>query len=122
MGVLQNGNNWTTWKDSLAESNLRDMSFKGNIGSRKGFMYRGKSLTLQEARFIKNDWSSWKIMLGLNGYYSEVLISTPKKSTSFANPSIIENENNKYVISLFIPTEGNHYSENNGGVIFLKNK
>ena len=122
MGVLQNGNNWTTWKDSLAESNLRDMSFKGNIGSRKGFMYRGKSLTLQEARFIKNDWSSWKIMLGLNGYYSEVLISTPKKSTSFANPSIIENENNKYVISLFVPTEGNHYSENNGGVIFLKNK
>ena len=121
MGVLQNGNNWTTWKDSLAESNLRDMNFKGNIGSRKGFKYRGKSLTLQEARFVKNDWSSWKIMLGLNGYYSEVLISTPKKSTSFANPSIIEIENNKYVISLFVPTEGNHYSENNGGVIFLKN-
>ena len=122
MGVLKNGNNWTTWKDSLAEGNLRDMSFKGNIGSRKGFKYHGELLTLQEARFIKNDWSSWKIMLGLNGYYSEVLISTPKKSTSFANPSIIENENNKYVISLFIPTEGNHYSENNGGVIFLKNK
>ena len=122
MGVLQNGNNWTTWKDSLAENNLRDMNFKGNIGSRKGFKYRGNSLTLQEARFVKNDWSSWKIMLGLNGYYSEVLISTPKKSTSFANPSIIENENNKYVISLFVPTEGNHYSENNGGVIFLKNK
>ena len=122
MGVLQNGNNWTTWKDSLAENNLRDMNFKGNIGSRKGFKYRGNSLTLQEARFVKNDWSSWKIMLGLNGYYSEVLISTPKKSASFANPSIIENENNKYVISLFVPTEGNHYSENNGGVIFLKNK
>ena len=122
MGVLQNGNNWTTWKDSLPENNLRDMNFKGNIGSRKGFKYRGNSLTLQEARFVKNDWSSWKIMLGLNGYYSEVLISTPKKSTSFANPSIIENENNKYVISLFVPTEGNHYSENNGGVIFLKNK
>ena len=120
MGVLKNGNIWTTWKDSLAESNLRDMNFKGNIGSRKGFKYRGKSLTYQEARFVKNDWSSWRIMLGLNGYYSEVLISTPKKSTSFANPSITEIENNKYVISLFVPTEGNHYSENNGEVIFLK--
>ena len=120
MGVLQNGKNWTTWKDSLAESNLRDMGFKGNIGSRKGFRYRDELLTLQEARFIKNDWSSWKIMLGLNGFYTEVLISTPKKSTSFANPSITEIENNKYVISLFIPTEGNHYSENNGQVIFLK--
>jgi hypothetical protein len=79
-------------------------------------------LTLQEARFVKNDWSSWKIMLGLNGYYTEVLISTPKKSTSFANPSITKINNNKYVISLFVPTEGNHYNENNGGVIFLKNK
>ena len=54
MGVLQNGKNWTTWKDSLAESNLRDMGFKGNIGSRKGFRYRDELLTLQEARFIKN--------------------------------------------------------------------
>ena len=122
MGVLKNGNNWTTWKDSLAEGNLRDMSFKGNIGSRKGFKYHGELLTLQEARFIKNDWSSWKIMLGLNGYYTEVLISTPKKSTSFANPSITKINNNKYVISLFVPTEGNHYNENNGGFIFLKNK
>ena len=29
MGVLQNGKNWTTWKDSLAESNLRDVDFFG---------------------------------------------------------------------------------------------
>jgi hypothetical protein len=122
MGVLKNGCIWTTWKDSFAEGNLRDMSFKGNIGSRKGFKYQGELLTLQEARFVKNDWSSWKIMLGLNGFYTEVLISTPKKSTSFANPSITKINNNKYVISLFVPTEGNHYSENNGGFIFLKNK
>ena len=106
----------------IAEINLRDMNIMGNIGSRKSFNYRGESLTLQEARFIKNDWSTWKIMLGLNGYYSEVKISTPKKSTSFANPSIIEIENNKYAISLFVPSEGNHYRENNGSVIFLKNK
>jgi hypothetical protein len=122
MGILQNGNYWTAWKNSLAEINLRDMNIMGNIGSRKSFNYRGESLTLQEARFIKNDWSTWKIMLGLNGYYSEVKISTPKKSTSFANPSIIEIENNKYAISLFVPSEGNHYRENNGSVIFLKNK
>ena len=122
MGVLKNGCVWTTWKDLLAEGNLRDMCFKGNIGSRKGFKYQGELLTLQEARFVKNDWSSWKIMLGLNGFYTEVLISTPKKSTSFANPSITKINNNKYVISLFVPTEGNHYNENNGGFIFLKNK
>lgn len=122
MGVLKNGCIWTTWKDLLAEGNLRDMYFKGNIGSRKGFKYQGELLTLQEARFVKNDWSSWKIMLGLNGFYTEVLISTPKKSTSFANPSITKINKNKYVISLFVPTEGNHYNENNGGFIFLKNK
>ena len=121
MGVLQNGNKWTTWKDSLSETNIRDMNFKGNIGSRKGFKYRGESLTLQEARFVENDWSTWKIMLGLNGYYTEVLISTSKKSKSFANPSIIGIGNNQYAISLFVPTEGNHPSENNGGVVFLKN-
>ena len=122
MGVLQNGKTWTTWKDVLAESNLRDQNFKGNIGSRKGFQHHGETLTLQEARLVKGDWSSWKIMLGLNGYFTEVSISTPKESRSFANPSITEIETNKYAISLFLPTEGNHYSENNGGVIFLKNK
>ena len=120
MGVLQNGETWTTWKDVLVESNLRDQNFEGNIGSRKGFQCKGETLILQEARLIKGDWSSWKIMLGLNGFFTEVLISTPKGSRSFANPSITEIETNKYAISLFLPTEGNHFSENNGGVIFLK--
>ncbi|MDA9002562.1 hypothetical protein N9H05_02620 [Flavobacteriaceae bacterium] len=122
MGVLQNGETWTTWKDTLSEINLRDMNFKGNIGSRKGFQYQDELLTLQEARLVKGDWSTWKIMLGLNGYYTEVLISTPKGSKSFANPSITEIDTNKYAISLFLPTEGNHFRENNGGVIFLNNK
>ena len=122
MGVLQNGETWTTWKDTLSEINLRDMNFKGNIGSRKGFQYKDELLTLQEARLVKGDWSTWKIMLGLNGYYTEVLISTPKGSKSFANPSITEIDTNKYAISLFLPTEGNHFRENNGGVIFLNNK
>jgi len=122
MGVLQNGETWTTWKDTLSEINLRDMNFKGNIGSRKGFQYQDEFLTLQEARLVKGDWSTWKIMLGLNGYYTEVLISTPKGSKSFANPSITEIDTNKYAISLFLPTEGNHFRENNGGVIFLNNK
>ena len=121
MGVLQNGETWTTWKNVLVVSNLRDQNFKGNIGSRKGFHCHGKTLTLQEARLIKGDWSSWKIMLGLNGYFTEVSISTPKGSISFANPSITEIEANKYAVSLFLPSEGNHYSEN-GEVIFLKNK
>jgi len=121
MGVLQNGETWTTWKNVLVVSNLRDQNFKGNIGSRKGFHCHGKTLTLQEARLIKGDWSSWKIMLGLNGYFTQVSISTPKGSISFANPSITEIEANKYAVSLFLPSEGNHYSEN-GEVIFLKNK
>ena len=122
MGVLQNGETWTAWKDALSEINLRDMNFKGNIGSRKGFQYQDQLLTLQEARLVKGDWSTWKIMLGLNGYYTEVLITTPKGSKSFANPSITEIDTNKYAISLFLPTEGNHFRENNGGVIFLNNK
>jgi len=122
MGVLQNGETWTACKDALSEINLRAMNFKGNIGSRKGFQYQDELLTLQEARFVKGDWSTWKIMLGLNGYYTEVLISTPKGSKSFANPSITEIDTNKYAISLFLPTEGNHFRENNGGVIFLNNK
>ena len=122
MGVLQNGETWTACKDALSEINLRAMNFKGNIGSRKGFQYQDELLTLQEARLVKGDWSTWKIMLGLNGYYTEVLISTPKGSKSFANPSITEIDTNKYAISLFLPTEGNHFRENNGGVIFLNNK
>ncbi|WP_459213084.1 hypothetical protein [Aquimarina rhabdastrellae] len=120
MGILKNGNYWKAWKDALSEYNLREMNFKGNIGSRKGFRYSNTDLTLQEARLIKGDWSTWKIMLGLNGFFTEVLVSTPANSISFANPSIIQTENNKYVITLFLPTEGNDPSENNGGMIYEK--
>lgn len=120
--MLQNGEAWTTWKNVLSEINLRDMNFKGNIGSRKGFQDQDELLTLQESRIVKGDWSTWEIMLGLNRYYSEVLISTPKRSKSFANPSITKIDTNKYAISLFLPTEGNYFRENNGRVIFLNNK
>lgn len=120
MGVLKNGDYWKAWKDALSEYNFREMNFKGNIGSRKSFQYGNTDLLLQEARLIKGDWSTWKIMLGLNVFYTEVLISTPAGSTSFANPSIIQTENNKYAITLFLPTEGNATSENNGGVIYEK--
>ena len=120
MGVLKNGDYWKAWKDALSEFNLREMNFKGNIGSRKGFRYEQTDFTLQEAKLIKGDWSTWKIMLGQNGFYTEVLISTPNGSTSFANPSIIQTENNKYAITLFLPTEGNVSSENNRGLIYEK--
>lgn len=128
MGILKNGNSWTAWKDVLSEYNLREMNFKGNIGSRKKFIYNDEELTLQEARFDKRDWSTWKILLGLNGYYTEVLISTPNGSSSFTNPSITPIENNKYVITLFVPTEAsekvkNKYidnGENGGGAIYIK--
>ena len=43
MGVLQNGETWTTWKDVLVESNLRDLNFEGNIGSRKVFQCQGET-------------------------------------------------------------------------------
>ena len=69
---------------------------------------------------IKGDWNTWKIMLGLNGFYTQVLISSPNGSTSFANPSIIQTQDNKFAITLFIPTEGNNSSENNGGMIYEK--
>ncbi|MCL6220975.1 hypothetical protein [Zunongwangia pacifica] len=62
MGILRNGNYWKAWKDALSEYNLREMNFKGNIGSRKSFRYGETDLTLQEARLIKGDWSTWKIM------------------------------------------------------------
>ncbi|WP_157366771.1 hypothetical protein [Aquimarina agarilytica] len=127
MGVYKN-DNWKAWKDVTSEYNLRKMNFHHNIGSRKGFMYNGKLLTLQEAR--RNEkWNSWRIMLGLNGYYTKIHITTPSHisdpenpSVSFANPSIIPIENNQYqyAITLFLPTEGNHPSENNGGMIYLK--
>ena len=120
MGVLKNGIYWKAWKDALSEYNLREMNFKGNIGSRKAFKFNNTELTLQEAMLIKGDWNTWKIMLGLNGFYTQVLISSPNGSTSFANPSIIQTQDNKFAITLFIPTEGNNSSENNGGMIYEK--
>ncbi|WP_417887078.1 hypothetical protein [Zunongwangia sp.] len=120
MGILKNGINWKAWKDAISEYNLREMNFKGNIGSRKSFLYYETDLTLQEAQLVKGDWSAWKIMLGRDGFYTEVLISTPGGSKSFANPSIVQTYDDKYAITLFLPTEGNISSEYNGGMIYVK--
>merc|ERR1712038_1968918 len=116
MGVLQNGRDWKAWKDGLSEYNLRQMDYCGNIGSRKSFVHKGvykegHLLTLQGTQRTKGDWSSWKVMLGHGGYYSQVDISTPKRSKAFANPSITVLAGGEYVVTLFVPTEGNRPSE-----------
>ncbi|EAY28016.1 hypothetical protein [Microscilla marina] len=110
-GVLTNGSQWNSWQDAIANYNLREMDFRGNIGSRKSFQYQGQTLTLQEAQKAYNSWDTWNVMLGEGGFYTRVNIQTPLNATSFANPSITHLSGNEYVITCFMPSEGNLPSE-----------
>ena len=88
------------------------MGFKGNIGGRYSFKNLGQTYVLQEAQIKKNDFSTWRLLIGTDAHYTKLNIKTPKGSKSFANPSITKIENGVFVISAFLPTEGNKKQEN----------
>ncbi|MDN3492732.1 hypothetical protein [Winogradskyella bathintestinalis] len=120
IGILKDFKDWKAWKDELTNKNIIAMGFKGNIGGRYSFNNLGQSFLLQEAQIKKNDFSTWKLLIGDGAFYTELDLKTPNKSTSFANPSITSIEDGKLVISTFLPSEGNSHREN-GQLIYTVN-
>ena len=112
IGILKDFKYWKTWKDIITNKNIIEMGFKGNIGGRYSFNNLGQTYVLQEAQIKKNDFSTWRLLIGADAHYTKLNIKTPKGSQSFANPSITKNENDVFVISTFLPTEGNKKQEN----------
>lgn len=112
IGILKDFKYWKAWKDIITNKNIIEMGFKGNIGGRYSFNNLGQTYVLQEAQIKKNDFSTWRLLIGTDAHFTKLNIKTPKGSKSFANPSITEIENGVFVISTFLPTEGNIKLEN----------
>jgi hypothetical protein len=109
-GILKNFSDWRTWKDVVSNYTIREMGYAGNIGSRSAFSHSGDWL-LQEAQIASGDWSSWRLLLGNGAFYTNLRPTTALGSSSFANPKIAAMGNNRFVITSFMPTEGNKAGE-----------
>lgn len=110
IGILYNFTNWRAWKDEISNYNISQMGFSGNFGDRGSFTHNG-DFVLQEAQITANDWSSWRMLFGDGAFYTNVSPATPAGSVSFANPSIASIGANSFVVTSFMPTEGNMNGE-----------
>ena len=120
MGILKDFKSWKAWTDDITNKNIIGMGFKGNIGGRYAFKNNNKEFILQEAQIKKADFSTWRILIGDGAFYTTLNLKTPNGSISFANPSILEIEKGNYIISSFLPSEGNKRGEN--GQLIYSNK
>lgn len=110
-GVLNNFQNWRGWKDEIANYNVTEMGFTGNIGARSSFYSGDTQNVILEAQTQKNTWEGWRLLLGDGGFYTQLNPQTPKGSTSFANPGIADFGNGNFGITSYLPTEGNQIGE-----------
>lgn len=110
IGILYHFSNWRAWKDVISNYNIQLMGYNGNIGGRSSFSSNG-NYVLQEAQITSNDWSSWRFLLGDGAFYYTLHPNTPKGSTSFANQGITSIGSDKFVVTSFMPTEGNQSGE-----------
>ena len=110
IGILYHFTSWRAWKDEISNTNIQSMGYNGNIGGRSSFSHSG-DFVLQEAQQTSNDWSSWRLLLGNGAFYYTLNMVTPLGSISFANPGIGSIGNNQFVVTSFMPTEGNQNGE-----------
>ncbi|TLX78461.1 hypothetical protein E9993_01920 [Labilibacter sediminis] len=110
-GVLNNFVDFRGWKDEIANYNITEMGFVGNIGARSSFYSGSDQYVILEAQTQKNLWEGWRLLLGDGGFYTQLNIQTPKGSTSFANPGIADFGNGNFGVTSFLPTEGNQPGE-----------
>jgi hypothetical protein len=111
IGILKNFTNWKAWKDDISNKNIIAMGFKGNIGARSSFKSFDETFVLQEAQLEKHDFSKWRLLIGDGAYYTQLNLKTPKGAASFANPGITEIGKEEFVITTFLPSEGNRKQE-----------
>jgi hypothetical protein len=122
-GVLTAFKTWKSELRSKVNSEL-ESKYRGNIGDRDHVSIGNTRYELLEAQRTKNDWASWRVLLGTQSKdYRELAVRTDKASTSFANPSatklLLPNGKEGVFISYFLPSQGNHPSES-GQLIFYR--
>lgn len=116
-GVLTNFTSWDAAPSDTINTKLIKNGWRGNLGDRDRFVWHNDIYYLQEIQRTRNDWSSWRVSLcSKDGMPVHTLKpKTHKGSVAFANPNatwIINSEKRrKLVVTLFLPSEGNHPSE-----------
>lgn len=109
--------NFKTWRAQVrlgAPASL-DSLYRGNIGDRDYFT-AGQSYEILEAQLVKENWSSWRILLREGSkQFNELKIVTEKGSKSFANPAVtalnLPDGKPGIFVSYFLPSQGNHRDE-----------
>ena len=121
IGILKNFTHWKAWKDDISNKNIIKMGFNGNIGARASFKSYGNKLVIQEAQLEKYSFSKWRLLIGDGAFYTQLNLKTSKGATSFANPGIIEIEEEEFAVSTFLPSEGNRNQESGQLLYISKN-
>ena len=118
-GTLLGFTNWSARTEAVIDTALARHGVRGNIGDRSHFRFQDRDYLLQEGQLRPNDWTSWRIYLlepsAKPLVAHEVPIHTHGGSKSFANPSItrLRDPNGRwcYVVTLFLPSQGNARGE-----------
>lgn len=116
-GTLTDFKVWKAEPSDTINAERVKQGWHGNLGDRDRFVWQGDVYYLQEIQRVKGDWSSWRICLCAKDSMPvhTLAITTHKASTAFANPNATwvtdANNQRKLVVTLFLPSEGNHSSE-----------
>jgi hypothetical protein len=116
-GTLTDFNSWKSESSDKINEALIKNGWLGNLGDRDRFNWGEKTYYLQETQGKRSDWSSWRINLcDSQGMPIRTLqFQTDRQSTSFANPNATWVRNathqRQLVVTLFLPSEGNHANE-----------
>lgn len=119
IGVLINFKDYYSWVNVIANEAIHALGFDGKIGGRDCFIYNNKQFFLHEAQLVNDDWSSWRIVLGNGKFFVCLDMDTGDATDScFANPRITQLLDNRFAVTLFMPTEGNGPAHQGGELLY----
>ena len=112
-GRLTNFRQWEAKPLDQINRQIKKQGSSGNFGDRDKFNWKEKFYYLQEVQKTAGDWTSWQVFLCDSGGMPsrKLSIQSHHGSVSYSNPNIswvrnVEGEN-KLVVTLFLPSEGN---------------
>lgn len=113
VAVLENFVSWTVMASTISNDWMFANGYEGKVGQREIFNWGGQELWTIEAQQVLDDWFSWRVFIGDGLGFIQADLQTPKRSTSQANPIIMQSDENEneYVATIFIPSEGSGEGE-----------
>lgn len=117
IGILTDFKSWKSEASDKINQAFIENGWQGNLGDRDRFSWGDQTYYLQETQGKRGDWSSWRINLcDAHGMPIRTLqFQTDRQSKAFANPNVTwvtdASHQRRLVVTLFLPSEGNHSSE-----------